>query len=312
MDIQKRAGTKRRTAAAAALALALSVAAPAMTAEAATGTVGFGGKEWLVVGGKEGTSGVAAEEGALTLFAKDVDFGRSYFGDDGRYNGSTLQREMAAKADSLDDSEKDLIKGRTLQPSDGIEGDPAANQLFWPLSVEEHRKLSSAEQYISEQDTAYWLRTYMLTDEYGSYVYAAAYNGKVVIQYRVNSFQFYLRPALWLDVSLALFTTEATGDKADLADGNAPLPGYTPPEDDYKFTMEDDDLAPDFAPDGLVSRRGRTLTVSYSGAEYAEGKTRFLSALVRRGGDAFYGNVTHYGRLKAIGSTEDESGSVEV
>ncbi|MDR2043046.1 MAG: Ig-like domain-containing protein [Clostridium sp.] len=150
---------------------------------------------------------------------------------------------------------------------------------------------------------AYWLRSPYVNQGYQDYA-QAFYLSYYITYYRVD-IALALRPALWLDLSSVLFTTAATDGKA--GDPGSSLPEYTPPEGAYKFTAADASVAPDFAV-RAVSREEDLLTVAYTGAAYQADETRFLSALVREGD----GVITHYGRLKAIGSKEDERGSVEV
>ncbi|MDR2045303.1 MAG: Ig-like domain-containing protein [Clostridium sp.] len=299
------------------LALGLSAApAPALADTAVLDTVAFGGYEWLLIGnGARDADGFRPGEGKATLLAKNHDFGMLVFneGESGtaQYPGSTLQGVMGTKATDLPARERALIVSRTLEGSgatytSGTEmaGDDAENQLFWPLSKGEYGAL---ETVVRSFPANYWLRS-----PAGQWHHALTGRGdgsSDMFVYAVDTNRGAGRPALWLDLSSALFTTAVTGGKA--GDAGASLPAYTLPEGAYKFTMMDSSIAPGFTL-GSISREGSTLEVAYSGAVYSENETRFVSALVKSGGDDFYGNVTRYGRLKAVESANDDAVQVEL
>ncbi|MDR2044187.1 MAG: Ig-like domain-containing protein [Clostridium sp.] len=305
-----------------ALAALSAAPAPALAEEEAAvlKTVGFGGYQWLLIpNGERNADGFRPGEGKATLFLKTYSeeadgFGKVQFNPQNpyssQYQGSNLQEQITFKVNYLSSLEKALIVRRTLTGTQGdgmydtgveMAGADAIDQLLWPLSYSEYNALTPAERDFGFH---YYLRS---PGGNNTNVWSYHYQSKAAQGLHTASSAYGVRPAFWLDLSSALFMSDAKNKNSAVA---STLDPYTPPEDDYKFTMEDAGLAPDFTLDSL-SRSGNTLTVSYSGAAYqaSEGEIHyFLSALVRDGDDV----ITHYGRLKAIESTEDESGSVEV
>jgi uncharacterized repeat protein (TIGR02543 family) len=265
-------------------------------------TVSFGGKEWLVIG--DGTSGVAPAAGTLTMLSKNHVFGSSRFNMDfsSRYNGSTLQEAMGTALTDLNlsSAERGLIQTRTLTGygydyDSEMSGEDAANQKFWPLSSGEYNALPS--DFYRAYGDDWWLRSPRY-DWYAFYGRASGDGtgyGDVYFEYRA------IRPAFHLDLTSVLFTSAATGGKSD-STGDS-LSAIAPPASFYKFTVESDSIAPAFAP-GDVSNANGTLTVNYTGAAYANGETRTVSAIVKDGG----GNVSYYGKLKDITCEDDENG----
>ena len=104
-------------------------------------TVEFGGYEWYVIGTE--TEGVTAPSGCYTLFAKNNDFGSTYFryGCDDKeitsnyYKDSDLYNKMNEIANTFSAEDKAYIAARDTL--DGISGDPVTNQLLWPISRDE-------------------------------------------------------------------------------------------------------------------------------------------------------------------------------
>ncbi len=258
--------------------------------------VGFGGKQWFVVG-DEG-SGIQAPSGGLTLLAKDS-YGITNFGSNNQYSGSKLKTKMDTAADELSTGEQASIVARNIgggaaynDGTDNVAGSAVSDTLFWPLSVREANLLPLYNRVFGD----YWrLRSPGNGDSSAAVVIPTGLVNPVGPLVSISSA---IRPAFYLDLSSVLFTSAAAGGKSSGAIALAQI---------YKFTMIDDTMATGFTAT-TTANNSNVLTVSYSGASYAIGETRSVSAVVKNSS----GEATYYYNLKDISSAGDESGTVTI
>jgi len=283
---------------------------PAFAVNTASPTlVGFGGKQWAVIG-CNGT-GVASTNGTLTLLlANGSSYGASAFWETSPYNnaysGSNLRIAMDTAYGGLPAKEQALVVVRDLmggstnwgQPGyddDNIAGANVTGANFWPLSVNEAYAVNYAVRTIEEW---WWLRTPGIDELHAAFVY---YSGLVPLHGRdVNKEIGAVRPALRLNLASVLFASDASGAgaKSSAAPGSGLMPAQ-PAGANVKFTVLDPSLVLDSVT--ATGRSGATVSLNYTGA--TAGKT--LSAVVLRSGGA----VKYYGKLAASTST---SGSASV
>ncbi|MDR0906496.1 MAG: InlB B-repeat-containing protein [Oscillospiraceae bacterium] len=226
------------------------------------------------------------------------------------YYGSALHQRMEEIAwDFWGDSQREyeLINGRTLtaasdgHPSYIMSGRDVADQKLWPLSLYEWFAIGNDD--VRSYTAPYWFRASSTQNKVPyamlSYALGSTWNG---LQLGPSGFAGYppsmtARPALNLDLSNALFTSEATGNgkfAAQLGDGlvaaTAILPGTK-----IKFTMTDYDTGflnlnvPDLTPRFAVP--GGTVSVEYDDA--IAGADKYVSCVIT---DEF-DNVLFYGKL---------------
>ena len=217
--------------------------------------VAFAGREWYVIG--DGTSGVSPLSGHLTLLAKDS-FGDSAFrmGNDTRddpswtywpintwyfegnftspsdYNDSRLMNFLEARADALPANEAVLIKARSL---DDVGGTPVIDQKLWPLSLYEYQSMGTISGDALSGSDFFWLRS---VDFYDFVFFGFGDGGSSAC--RVNYSSVSVRPALQLNLSSVLFTSDAGGasSKSFAAVGSG-LADAAAPTQNLKFTMKD-------------------------------------------------------------------------
>lgn len=142
-------------------AMALVVGLPASTAFAASttsysigDTVEFVGYEWYIIGTE--TEGVTAPSGCYTLFAKNDDFGSSFYNETDAvdYKDSALCQSIGTI--SGDFSSPYLANIVPRDTFDGISGASPTNQYLWALSYAETKSL---DESLRKFATEYWTRT---------------------------------------------------------------------------------------------------------------------------------------------------------
>jgi len=264
--------------------------------------VGFGGKEWAVIG--YNGAGVASQSGKLTLLLNFEINPSSQFkptaADTNEYYGSTLENAMGAAYNALPAKERALVASRDLAGGSGnfgtpgYDGDKVADEpvleaKFWPLSAAEASTLNSKVREFHNSNVpsasyTWWLRSPGYYANYAAYIHPDGVHpdGGPVNDVRGA------RPAMWLNLPPVLFTSAAgnTGGKPPFASGlmSAQTTGQL-----VKFTVLDYALA--LGSVTATGRAGNVVNIVYSGA--TTGKT--LSAVVLSGG----GVVKYYGKLLA-------------
>lgn len=264
--------------------------------------VGFGGKEWYVIG--YNGNGVYSTEGeaAVTLLAKNYDFGTTLFHNSSNYySGSTLKTKMEEAHDALPEGEKELVNARALEGGSGnynadgydpdkIAGSAVEDAHFWPLSVSEADSLTSTVQAFGYD---WWLRSPGYYDHYAAVVY---YFGTVSANgYDVGNI-YAVRPAFQLDLESVLFASAAAGGKSALGEG---LVEAEPPDGAVKFTMVDDtdnlNLTIANTTDPITAEQGETVEIAYNDA--VTGTNKYVSAVIADGDEVLY-----YGKLSQAAS----------
>ncbi|MDR0812697.1 MAG: S-layer homology domain-containing protein [Oscillospiraceae bacterium] len=230
------------------------------------------------------------------------------------YRGSTLQQRMEEIAGEYGNNtprEYALINGRTLTPtSDGspsnyanyrMMGAAVPNQKLWPLSYYEWAIIGN--ENVRKYTTPYWFRA-AFTQNRVPYAYFGYAPGSTAYGLQLGPGGFYngylfsmaARPALNLDMSKLLFTSEASANgkpAASLGDGLVPATPNTGAK--LKFTMIDEDTAflnldvPDKTP--RIAAPGGTVGVDYKDA--ITGANKYVSCVITDND----GNVLYYGKL---------------
>ena len=255
--------------------------------------VGFGGKQWAVIG-YDG-NGVASTIGSklLTLLlANGESYGKSAFdasNTSNEYFGSDLKAKMESAFGTLAPKEQELVDGRNfaggavfIDGSDEVAGAAVNGAKFWPLSYNEADALNLA---VLATGSWWWLRSPGGTQYYASFVS----NNDIVSHVGLNvNFEGGVRPALWLNLANVLFTSDASGanakSTASVGDG---LIKALPSSGAVKFTMKDSSL--ELVKVTATSRNNDTVSFNYTGA--TAGNT--LSAVVLDSSNA----VKYYGKL---------------
>ena len=296
----------------AAMAADIEIQSGAGTNTVNTTVVGFGGKEWYVIG--DGTSGVNPLSGHLTLLAKSS-FGTGAFRvgnntqDDlswtqypnntwyyagnftlpNDYNDSTLMNAMATATNALPTKEAALITARSL---DNIGGYSVTNQSLWPLSSAEYTTMGSLSGDTFSGN--FWLRS-----PGGGDLAGVGVPGGVCYDEFVHDPSNAVRPALNLNLSSVLFTSAAAGGKSKPTVVGASLSSAEPTTGAVKFTVENSSLTltcTDTA--ARTAKPGDTVTMSYSGATTVT--NNYVSCVIVNSS----GDVLYYGKLAdtAIGT----------
>ena len=291
---------------------ALYVKAEALPEKADPIQVAFGGQWWYVVGqGEKGS--VPGPENTVTLFENP----REAMGaqvilaqtSSSNYLGSDLQQKMADFSSNLNlaGKESSLIVPRTLTSADGISGETAHDQPFWPLSKDEADR-TDAEILKSElyDDVTfarfYWLRTtcdttslttvYAVQGDTGDVTsdFASHYNG--------------VRPAFYLDISDAFYLAK---DAKRVTIGGNPYPLVLEGFEEYKYTVFDDSLKLSVTADSTqAAQTGETLSFGYVANT---GENQYLSCVLTPDGST---DVLYYNKLVELSDTAAASGTVNI
>lgn len=296
---------------------ALYVKAEALPEKVEGIQVAFGGQWWYVVGqGKTGS--VPGPENTVTLFenpreklgAQPV----SAYTSASSYLKSFLQEEMAvfgSKYLNLAGKESSLIVPRTLTSADGINGQTAHDQPFWPLSKDEADRTDSeilkSELYDDVSSVGrYWLRT---TNNAGgfSFVYAVQGTDGKVVSDTQNKY-YGVRPAFYLDISDAFYLAK---DVKRVTIGGNPYPlvvgeGFDDLEV-YKYTIFDDSLKLSVTADPTqAAQTGETLSFGYAANT---GENQYLSCVLTPDDST---DVLYYNKLVELSDTAAASGTVNI
>lgn len=318
-----------------ALAAGIQAGTPTFTLSSGnnTSTVAFAGHKWWVIGynGK----GVNPVANAITLLAKDDDFGTSafrtgslspfenskasthnsvtyYFAGTSwtrphEYAGSTLQQKMVEIANGFDSRESALIKARDLTSDNYYMRGPAvANQKLWPLSARESSGIGddTVRSYRSE----WWLCSYGTNWDIWD-LSIGLIDGRAVYGSGDAYEIFAVRPALNLDLTSVLFTSAAseTSGKASAVVGGD-LVSASAPAGTVKFTVKDtvNQKLTVEATEAQKTQSGATLTFAYSNA--TTGTNQYISCVLTDSA----GGVKYYGRLKNCTDSSAAKGTISI
>ncbi len=176
-----------------------------------TNSVTFNGKPWYIIA----DNSTAVDAGTVTLLAADTSFGLSEFSD--RYSNDYSISKVKASLDDLTTS------GSFKDVADAIETNTDAGGKLYLLSTSEAQQLSQdvlKMNFSSKKNGGWWLRSpgeyQMAAFVYGEYGYVNA-SGEIV------DYEFGVRPALKLNLSSVIFSSESKTFSLK-ADPNAPEP----------------------------------------------------------------------------------------
>ena len=267
--------------------------------------IGFGGKLWDVIG-YDGV-GVASDADVATLLLKNgQSYGVSPFrGSGNAYSGSTLQSTMEEAANSVTNpKEKKLIVptnltgGAANNAQDGMHGANVDNALFWPLSVSEANQVNNTVRTFSGH---WWLRS-----PGNSNIYAELVNGDGSV-YANNYHVYYaynLRPALKLNLTSVLFTSDAEGGKSSaIVEGG--LIGVTSPTGAVKYTMLDGAINTPAL--GLAGVTNGTSNIGFSFSSATAGTNQYTSCILEQSGE-----IKYYGKLADCATTTSGNFTIPV
>lgn len=291
---------------------ALYVKAEALPEKVEGIQVAFGGQWWYVVGqGEKGS--VPGPENTVTLFENP----RESMGaqvilaqtSSSNYLGSDLQQKMADFSSNLNlaGKESSLIVPRTLTSADGISGETAHDQPFWPLSKDEADR-TDAEILKSElyDDVTfarfYWLRTTCDTTSWTTVYAVQGDTGDVTSD--LASYYNGVRPAFYLDISDAFYLAK---DAKRVTIGGNPYPLVLEGFEEYKYTVFDDSLKLSVTADPTqAAQTGETLSFGYVANT---GENQYLSCVLTPDGST---DVLYYNRLVELSDTAAASGTVNI
>ncbi|MDO4288133.1 MAG: hypothetical protein Q4C55_02990 [Eubacterium sp.] len=285
--------------------------------------VAFAGHNWWVIG--DDTNGVYPQEGHITLLLANMGndfqcrfrntsdkqtegytkYKNNYYNNNSQgmaawttpneYVGSVVHEKITAIADGLPAKEQAFISARNLigggtynKPSaDGIAGQGIDNQKLWALSEAEWKKIN--DNAVRSYETWWWLRS--PSPNSGNIAMRSHFSGGALnsdfLDYENNA----VRPALSLDLSSVLFTSDAENGKSSAAVGSNLIETKTPTEmlsKIVKFTMKD--ASQTFKLDKTVTEMGTTLFFSYSDA--TTGDNQYVSCVLEdETGVKYYGKL---------------------
>lgn len=291
---------------------ALYVKAQALPEKVEGIQVAFGGQWWYVAGqGEKGS--VPGPENTVTLFENP----REAMGaqvilaktNSSNYLGSDLQQKMADFSSNLNlaGKESSLIVPRTLTSADGISGETAHDQPFWPLSKDEadrtDAEILKSELYddVSFVDR-YWLRTTCDTTSLPTVYAVKGIDGTVVSDYSTSNYG--VRPAFYLDISDAFYLAK---DAKRVTIGGVPYPLVLEGFEEYKYTIFDDSLKLSVTADpAQAAQTGETLSFGYVANT---GENQYLSCVLTPDGST---DVLYYNKLVELSDTAAASGTVNI
>lgn len=277
--------------------------------------IGFGGKEWYVIG--YGGNGVysTASDNAVTLLLKTGDgYNNTLFdsnGNSNHYSRSTLQNKMDEAYDSLPDGEKELVAERALEGGSAnyysagyddnkVAGDAISGAHFWPLSVNEANSVDNSVRVFGND---WWLRSPGSSGDNAAVVFIDGY--VFASGYIVDLGPVAVRPAFKLNLASVLFTSDASGASAKPTTVGASLSAATPLTRAVKFTMKDDNLNLTVSNTGAITAApGGTVSIPYTDA--VTGTNKYVSAVLTDGDTE---EVLYYGKLVDLTGDSGASGT---
>lgn len=291
---------------------ALYVKAEALPEKVEGIQVAFGGQWWYVVGqGEKGS--VPGPENTVTLFENP----RESMGaqvipaqtSSRNYLGSDLQQKMADFSSNLNlaGKESSLIVPRTLTSADGISGETAHDQPFWPLSKDEADRtdveILKSELYDDVTFARfYWLRTTCDTTSWTTVYAVQGDTGDVTSDFASNYNG--VRPAFYLDISDAFYLAK---DAKRVTIGGNPYPLVLEGFEEYKYTVFDGSLKLSVTADPTqAAQTGETLSFGYVANT---GENQYLSCVLTPDGST---DVLYYNKLVELSDTAAASGTVNI
>lgn len=263
--------------------------------------VGYAGHEWWVIG--DSGTGVTSPANSLTLWSKNHDWQIVAFNSsvDNNYQNSALKTAMNNLNNSLFTSgnilERNYVINRASMDLFDENGNntygfsPVLNQMFWPISQQEWDVIRSKGMSVTGSYTySYWLRT--TVSDKRDHIMASISQGLGTGAGKIGT-PMAVRPAFYLNLSSALFTSPASGTGMKPAAGNPSLEAATPTTGTIKFTMTDDVNLKLNTTTTLITAppSGGTRTFDYSGAK--TGTNKSVSVLIC---DQETGDIMYYGR----------------
>lgn len=295
---------------AAALAEDVGAETPAFTVNSTTKTVYFGGYEWYVIGYNGTGVQSTANDGTVTLLAKEqtdawnttVQYNSS---NTAKYEGGELHTVMRNVYDTFSPDEKALIAPVTLDTlwdgTDPFKTDGTlADQHVWPLSFSEWQTINNGT--IRSYGSIWWLRS----PDDGINAYVGDYGGGHYYVILAPTL-WAIRPALKLNLESVIFTSDASGAsaKSSATAGSGNLVGALAPTGAVKLTVVDDGQTLDVY--GLNSGSGTSaLTFTYDEDTAITGTNQYVSCVL----EDVSGDVKYYGKLENLGTSA--SGTVSV
>jgi len=264
----------------------------------APATIGFGGKQWAVIG----NSG-----SKLTLLlANGFSYGNSKFNnntsDGNAYSNSVLQLAMNNAYNSLNNQqEKSLVLPRDLSDVVPV----VSGAMFWPLSKAE-ANVVSAEVLMFSTDW-WWLRS---PGYLKFYAVTVTSDGRVHDDIDLVNYDLAVRPAFDMNLSSVVFTSAAAGGKSTLSNPN--LSQATPPTGAVKFTVKDSSISavPVKDTSARTAKPGDALTIETGSLVVMGGGSgeHYISCAIVN--DA--GTVLYYGRPTTTGGLRGSTVSFNV
>ncbi|WP_052693380.1 X2-like carbohydrate binding domain-containing protein [Desulfosporosinus sp. I2] len=284
-----------------------------------TAILGFGGKQWAVIGNNG--QGVYSAANTMTLLLQDgQSFGGTLRFDSSAsqycsYSDSTLKIAMDTAFNGLPAArEQDLVQGRTLEGGnvyyidptydpDKIYGAQVDDAKLWPLSDYEYQQLPSSLRLFSGTD-GWWLRSPGTANIRGMFVDSTGNVNPFDAPGSATTAYHALRPAFRMNLQSVFFTSPATGGKPGAASDI--LSAFSQPTGPMKFTMKDTDTArlnlsvSDKSPKTV--RPGAALAVGFTGAVTGTGK--YISCVIQGANNT----IKYYGKLVDLtgGSVESD------
>ena len=257
---------------------------------------------WYVVGynGK----GTANYPGYITLLAWSGLKESQFDATDNEYADSSLKTKIDTYV-TFSELEKSAVTPRTLesgvfngQATNCIAG-PSITVSMWPLSTKEANELNST---ILTSLNYFWLRSPGEAKDKAALVYGGvpgASGAPVTNKSKVV-------PALWIKKDSVLMATDMYTPKPSgpLGANSLQAVPVAAGTKDWRLTLLDPARSAFDA--ALTSTDKTSVTLAYSGAQV--GSNEYLSAVLMDNG----GNLTYYGRVKALETMADASGHVKI
>ena len=285
---------------------------------------------WYVIGYDGQGNSVAAKDGLITIFRKnittadEVKFYPTYTsGVMNSYTASSIRWDLNSYYNEggywkwNDSKEKGIIVQRVLegggqnykQPGydkNKIKGDTVTDAYFWLLSPAEAEQLPAGVLHLGSGHK-WWLRTPGSQNDYVAVCYTdysmdhteISYDGNTATAYRMA------RPACDLDMNAIVFTSAAQGGKASGSGADALTAVGSNNNDEWKLTIKDGsnnnfDVT---TCDGSYNSDGGSFTFLYSGAKVVDNS--YISAIIVGDDDS----IKYYGRVAEV---FEKSGQVTV
>lgn len=250
--------------------------------------VAFGGYQWYVVGYNGG--GLNSSNGTMTLLpVKNI--GKSVFGSNLNYYGSTLAEYLKNQANKFDAGERDIMVAKN-------------GEYLWALSSGDTGKLSldvlrtGEEWWLNERAIAPYMNSVATIDYTGRYFYYGGCSHSDPTSSRS------VRPGLTINTSKILFSSSATGDKTN-ATGTI-LTDVQATTSPIKLTLQNSMQLLSLKTKKVRAQEGDLVSVEYFSA--TTGPNQYISAIITDNTD----KIVFYGKLKAVSDETNEKGVVKL